>query len=83
MSEPQIHSFETDALPEDHPLARQTVLCGGCGNMVHAFNNECMSPWVEWDKHVLCWDCALPFFAAHGINRERFAVTATRHDIHG
>lgn len=55
--EPLIHDFETDCLPEAHPLAHETVHCGRCKRMVHAFNNECMSPWIEWCGKVLCLDC--------------------------
>jgi hypothetical protein len=58
--EPQIHSFEADCLPEEHPLAHETVFCAKCSNMVHAFNNECMTPWVEWRGKVLCLECAKP-----------------------
>jgi len=55
--DPCIHTFETDRLPDDHPWSRVTVSCGGCGVMVHAFNNECMQVWVEWADCVLCWPC--------------------------
>jgi hypothetical protein len=57
MSEPVVHNFNADCLPEEHPWAHKTVLCGHCGQMVHAFNNECMQPWVEWNGKVLCADC--------------------------
>lgn len=56
-TEPQIHSFNTDCLPEAHPWARKTVVCGRCGGMVHAFNNECMRPWVEFGEQALCMTC--------------------------
>lgn len=56
MREPQIHSHITDALPEDHPLADQSVYCDeeNCGEMLHAFNNECMQTWVETGVGNFC-----------------------------
>ena len=57
MNEPIIHSFNTDCLPEEHPWVRKTVSCGRCGEMVHAFNNECMQVWVELEQRALCIDC--------------------------
>jgi hypothetical protein len=56
---PQLHDFETDCLPEAHLWAHESILCGHCKKMVHAFNNECMYPWVEWRDKVLCLDCVL------------------------
>lgn len=75
VNEPQIHSFNTDHLLDDHPWARKTVSCGRCREMVHAFNNECMQPWVEHDGRALCMKCfqlmdcptePKPFIAAAG-----------------
>jgi hypothetical protein len=56
-AEPQIHSFNTDVLPGEHSWAVKTVMCGRCNSMVHAFNNECMQPWVEFDGRALCMPC--------------------------
>lgn len=55
--EPQIHSHATDVLPEDHPLAWTTVFCKRCDLMLHAFNNECMSTWVETGRGNYCIRC--------------------------
>lgn len=62
MNEPIIHSHLTDTLPEDHPLAHETVYCRKCGVMVHAFNNECMRTWVQIRGVPFCITCALPCF---------------------
>lgn len=70
--EPLIHSHESDCLPGKHPLANATVHCGNCKLMVHAFNNECMNPWVEWRGKVLCIECAKPAL----VNWETFEVLA-------
>ena len=55
--EPKIHSHITDCLPDGHPLANKTVYCDSCGAMVHAFNNECMQTWVEFDFGNFCIRC--------------------------
>lgn len=52
--EPKIHSFIEDSLPENHPLAREDVHCKTCDRMVHAFNNECMTIWVETGQGNFC-----------------------------
>jgi hypothetical protein len=83
VSEPQIHSFETDCLPEDHPLAHLSVVCGHCATMVHAFNNECMTEWVEWQDAVLCLTCFSEFYLAGskgGMAPERFKQWASHHE---
>jgi hypothetical protein len=45
--EPVIHSLITDDLPKDHPFAFEELFCKYCDAMVHCFNNECMTMWVE------------------------------------
>lgn len=55
--EPIVHSHITDCLPEDHKLAFTSVYCDKCGEMVHAFNNECMQTWLEVDGKNLCTKC--------------------------
>lgn len=55
--EPIVHSTITDCLPEDHPLAHEEVFCADCKAMLHAFNNECMQPWLEFPDANLCWEC--------------------------
>ena len=55
--EPLIHSHITDMLPEDNPLAYETVYCEVCEHMVHASNNECMTTWVESGLGNYCLDC--------------------------
>lgn len=78
MTEPLIHSFETDCLPEEHPFAHQTLGCQCCGTMVHAFNNECMTEWVEWDGSVLCLDCFCTEFRSD-LSLARFKAVASRY----
>lgn len=56
--EPRIWSGITDCLPDDHPLAWETLSCSTCGTMVHAANNENMDTWVETGRDVFC----LPHF---------------------
>jgi hypothetical protein len=60
--EPQIHSHITDILPTDHRLAFTAIYCGSCKAMLHAFNNECMTTWVESGLGNFCLACfaALP-----------------------
>lgn len=56
--EPLIHSDITDCLPENHPLAYETIYCKSCGEMIHCGNNECMQTWVEIDlKTYYCLNC--------------------------
>lgn len=76
-TEPLIHSFITDCLPEDHPWAHKTVMCGYCGEMVHAFNNECMQPWIEWRSLALCFSCFVPAFRV-GLSYKDFRITAPK-----
>lgn len=54
--EPLIHSHITDVLPDDHPLATSNVYCSApyCGEMLHAFNNECMQTWIETENGNFC-----------------------------
>jgi len=55
--EPLIHSHITDCLPDDHPLARTNVHCVACSRLVHAFNNETMTTWVESGLGAFCLQC--------------------------
>ena len=65
--EPIIHSLITDCLTDDHPLAHEEVFCQKCGDMVHCFNNECMTMWVEsfvkfdnskdYEYSIHCFEC--------------------------
>ncbi len=55
--EPIIHSHIEDVLPEEHPLAFDTIYCGKCKVMVHAGNNECMRTWVETEFGNYCSGC--------------------------
>ena len=57
MREPIIHSHITDVLPGDHPWAHENVCCNKCGRLVHAFNNECMTTWVETGEGPKCFAC--------------------------
>jgi hypothetical protein len=58
--EPIVHSHHIDVLPEDHPKAYESVRCERCNVMVHAFNNECMTTWIEWGTHIMCGRCFSP-----------------------
>jgi hypothetical protein len=58
--EPIIHSHMDDSLPETHPLAHEQVGCVACGDLVHAFNNECMTTWVEVRGKPFCLKCFMP-----------------------
>ena len=57
VEEPVFHSYITDALPVSHAWATETVDCEACGVMVHAFNNECMQPWMETGAGPYCFPC--------------------------
>jgi len=59
MRAPVLHTHIEDVLPDDHPLAFDTVYCEGpeCNRMLHAFNNECMQTWVETGKGNYCIWC--------------------------
>lgn len=45
--DPILHSHIEDCLEDDHPWAFQMIKCEGCGELVHASNNECMQTWLE------------------------------------
>lgn len=55
--EPLLHSGITDCLPDDHPLAHESVYCQECKEMVHAFNNENMQAWFETEQGPFCLKC--------------------------
>lgn len=55
--EPLVHTGIQDGLDEIHPLAHKSIYCDSCGKMVHAFNNECMQDWLEFEDANLCWKC--------------------------
>lgn len=77
-TEPVIHSFNTDCLPVEHPWARKTVWCGRCGSMLHAFNNECMTDWVEWQGLALCLQDAITAFQDGVGNGATFTTLASK-----
>ena len=53
-----VHDHEEDGLPDGHPKANEDIFCDKCNGMVHAFNNELMMPWVEYDDgRNVCVDC--------------------------
>lgn len=53
-----IHSYWTDCLDKDHPLAYEYVSCSKCKAHLHAFNNETMQEWVEFQNiGALCINC--------------------------
>ena len=55
--EPVLHTFVTDVLPDDHPLAWETVYCIEHGGMVHHCINENMQPWAETEDGPMCLHC--------------------------
>lgn len=57
LKEPQIHSGIEDGLKEDHIKANESLYCEKCDAMIHAFNNECMTTWVESGKGSYCISC--------------------------
>ena len=57
VKDPVLHSHVEDVLPDSHPLAYESVYCRVCGQMLHAFNNECMQTWVETGKGNYCLAC--------------------------
>ena len=71
--EPIIHTFVTDKLPDDHPLAFEEVFCMKCGGMVHCFNNECMTMWVEFNEcHVIDYD---KNWKENGVNKYNYCFS--------
>ena len=58
--EPKIHSGADDELPEEHPLAYETVYCAECRKMLHAGYNECMTTWIEFTDANVCAECVGP-----------------------
>ncbi len=57
LTEPLIHSHIDDGLPAGHPLAFEQVHCASCSTLVHAFNNECMTTWLEFVNANVCAAC--------------------------
>lgn len=55
--EPLIHSYLTDCLHEDHPLAYECVYCKTCDAMLHCANNETMQNWFETIEGNYCSQC--------------------------
>lgn len=62
MREPVLHSYVTDGLPEDHPLAWESVVCLSCPALVHSIPNECMRPWFETGRGPRCFQCFVTEF---------------------
>jgi len=68
--EPVIHSHRSDELPDNHPLAFSDEVFCSCGKMLHAFNNECMTTWVEIPNYqcpaepnqTFCWECFIKLY---------------------
>ena len=52
-----LHGHKEDKLPDDHPMAFESQYCSVCNRMTHAFNNECMMPWLLVKDEVVCLDC--------------------------
>jgi hypothetical protein len=52
-----VHSHIADCLPDDHPLARVTLWCMRCNEMLHCEINECMQTWLETLDGYYCVAC--------------------------
>lgn len=64
-SEPILHTFVTDCLPDDDPRAWQTITCIDCGSCLHAIPNECMSEWADTESGPMCLKCLLQEIEFH------------------
>lgn len=76
-NEPVIHSHMTDMLPDEHPLAFETVYCDAkrqhkCNGMLHCGNNECMTTWIEFAGKNVCMEVFASFIleTSHGVLSE-------------
>jgi hypothetical protein len=68
-----LHTGLADVLPDEHPHAWETISCDACQVMVHAFNNECMTPWVESPDNTRRW--CLECFTANADDYETIVAT--------
>jgi hypothetical protein len=74
MSEPIIHSFISDRLPDGHRWIKKGALwCIGCGKKVHTHYNECLEAWIEIADMWFCLKCIFgEFFKADFILSKEF-----------
>lgn len=56
-TEPVLHTFISDSLPDDDPMAWNSIYCIDCRGLVHSIPNECMSPWASTEAGPMCWGC--------------------------
>lgn len=56
-TEPVLHTFISDCLPDDDPRAWMSIRCVDCRGVVHSIPNECMSPWADTESGPMCWGC--------------------------
>ena len=56
-TEPVLHTFITDGLPDDDPRALESIYCTDCKVMVHSIPNECMKNWADTESGPLCLVC--------------------------
>jgi len=56
-TEPVLHTFISDCLPDDDPRAWMSIRCVDCRDVVHSIPNECMSPWADTEAGPMCWGC--------------------------
>lgn len=66
IKDPIFHIGANDGLPDDHPLAEQTVCCHVCNTMLHHCINEIMTHWVEWEDENMCFGCFMKMYIASG-----------------
>jgi len=56
-TEPILHTFVSDSLPEEDSRAWVSIKCVDCAGTVHSIPNECMTPWADTEAGPMCWDC--------------------------
>ena len=56
-TEPVLHTFITDGLPDDDPRAWDSIPCVRCAGTVHSIPNECMDLWADTEAGPMCRWC--------------------------
>lgn len=77
LKEPLVHSGITDCLPDEHPLAYETISCKLCKITIHASNNEVMNTWVETGAGNFCIKCFASISETEGID-DKYALTGEK-----
>jgi hypothetical protein len=58
-SEPVLHTFITDSLPDDDPRAWQSIYCTDCKMLVYSSPKETRHAWADTESGPLCLVCLL------------------------